>query len=185
MWAFLRHPLIVALVGIIITGLLVPYFARRWQNQQKALEVRVGLVTDMSECAMGLIARVQGVLRLTRDSHLSEEQQGKPPDELRAARKRLRAAREAFEVREAVVGTKLEVYFVDSDIPSRWDTLARELADLADLEGLEDPVGEAEHRAALRDDLLLDGLLDRKAVLIKDVLRAPWVFPTSWVPWRR
>lgn len=182
MWAWLRHPLTVALVGIVITGVLVPYVARRWQNQQKALEVRGDLVADMSECAMGLIARIQGVQRLMHGSRLSRKQQGK----LRDARARLNDERQKFEIREAVIGTKLEVYFGSSDIPDRWTTLARALADLAEVEGSGDALRKPDHRAALQGGLQLEGLLERKRRLIQDVLHASWeVFPTSWNPWRR
>jgi hypothetical protein len=202
MWDWLRHPLTVALVGVAITGVLVPYFARRWQNQQKALEVRAGLVADMSESAMGLMARVQVVHKLTQltdDLSLSEERQAKLREELHRAQDSLNAERQKFEVGEAVIGTKLGAYLRRGNIPERWTTLAEALTELVDLQGSEDAVHEKKHRAVLLERLqkldsapvdsqswptLVDAVAVRKAVLIKDVLHAPWVFRTSWIPWK-
>jgi hypothetical protein len=55
----------VALVSVAITGVLVPYFARLWQNRQKALDVQVPMVTDVSESTMILLGRLEAVHRLT------------------------------------------------------------------------------------------------------------------------
>ena len=55
----LKHPLIVLLVGALISGLLIPAFTRRWQNYQKALEIKTQLVSDLSKSIMGIVMATQ------------------------------------------------------------------------------------------------------------------------------
>jgi hypothetical protein len=53
---WLANPLVVTVVAAVLSGLLIPYVARGWQNHQKALEVKTGLVTQMSESSSGTVA---------------------------------------------------------------------------------------------------------------------------------
>jgi hypothetical protein len=48
----LRHPLVVLVATALLTGLLVPGITREWQLRQKAIEIKVGLVAEMSEAVM-------------------------------------------------------------------------------------------------------------------------------------
>jgi hypothetical protein len=137
MWAFLNHPLIVTLIGVAIAGVLVPYFARRWQDRQKALDVRVTLITDMSQASMGLMARFETVLNLAESADDSGGL-GRAWDDLKAERQK-------FEVREAVIGTKLEAYLKSPAIAQRWDKLAEAMTGLVELRG-SDAAHDAGHR---------------------------------------
>ncbi|HYT01989.1 MAG TPA: hypothetical protein VEP90_03000 [Methylomirabilota bacterium] len=40
----LIYPLVIVAFTVIISGLLIPYFTRRWQNHQKELELKADLV---------------------------------------------------------------------------------------------------------------------------------------------
>ena len=53
---WLASPLLITVVAAVLSGLLLPYIARGWQNHQKALEVKTGLVTQMSESSSGTVA---------------------------------------------------------------------------------------------------------------------------------
>jgi hypothetical protein len=53
---WLANPLVVTVVAAVLSGLLIPYVSRGWQNHQKALEVKTGLVTQMSESSSGTVA---------------------------------------------------------------------------------------------------------------------------------
>jgi len=196
----LRHPLTVAVIGVAITGVLVPYFARRWQERQKAWDVRVGLIADMSEASSGLMARLKTVRRLAEladNPGASKEMR----DELHRARDSLNAERHEFEIRDAVIGTKLQAYVRTPSpaIAERWTTLAEAMTELVELEG-SDAAHEAEHREKvlhlLRDlgPVPMDGqewgdvyraILYHKAALIRTVMKEPMVFRTSWIPWGR
>jgi hypothetical protein len=138
---FLEHPLVVALIPAAVVGVLVQKAAQQWQERQKTLDVLVSLVTDMSEAAMGLIARLETVLDLEEldDRHgadmLLKELKDKPYD---------------FQVRKAVAATKLEAYLKGSTIPHRWDTLAKAMTKFV---ALKQPNGAQQHRDRLVDEL--------------------------------
>jgi hypothetical protein len=171
MGAFLRHPLTVALIGVAITGGLVPYFARRWQNHQKALEVRVDLAAEISESLMGLVARVESVRDHTKlaQGSGSDEQREKFEKELNLVQDSLDTELLEFEVRKVVIATKLGAYLEDKTIGRRW----RDLAD-ATVKHIEANQGA--------NEALLEDLHASKADLTADVLEAPTVFGTSWLP---
>lgn len=46
---FLAHPFLLLVVGAIISSILVPIFSKRWQNRQKKLEIKIDLITKISE----------------------------------------------------------------------------------------------------------------------------------------
>ena len=52
----LSSPLLITVVAAVLSGLLLPYIARGWQDHQKALEIKTGLVTQMSESSSGTVA---------------------------------------------------------------------------------------------------------------------------------
>ena len=45
---FLGHPLVVLAIGAVLTGLLIPQFTQRWQDQRKALEIKADLIERVS-----------------------------------------------------------------------------------------------------------------------------------------
>ena len=53
---WLANPLLVTVVAAILSGLLIPYVSKGWQDHQKALEVKTGLVSQMSESSSGTVA---------------------------------------------------------------------------------------------------------------------------------
>jgi cytochrome c556 len=112
----LGHPLVVALIGAAVAGALVQHIAQRWQERQKAFDVRVGLVADMSEVSMGLMAHFEAVLAL---EELADEAGA------RAALDVVDARRQEFAARKAVVGTKLEAYLASPAMAERWGHVGR------------------------------------------------------------
>lgn len=52
----LSSPLLITVVAAVLSGLLLPYIARGWQDHQKALEIKTGLVTQMSQSSSGTVA---------------------------------------------------------------------------------------------------------------------------------
>lgn len=43
------YPLILLLVGPVITSLLIPWFTKKWEDRKKKLEIKVDIVSKMSE----------------------------------------------------------------------------------------------------------------------------------------
>jgi hypothetical protein len=164
----LKHPLIVLLVGALISGLLIPAFTRRWQNYQKALEIKTQLVSDLSKSIMGIVMA-------TQFAHIGAKSQ-KQADFDQAYRD--------WEIESAVIGTKLQAYFPDTTIPTEWTAFSELVTDFYALEGIgvDERSGHAADLAkrlgasgyqGARDWLTLkDGILDRKSALIQQVLKA-------------
>lgn len=46
---FLAHPFVLLIVGIVISSILVPVFSKRWQDRKKKLEIKIELITKISE----------------------------------------------------------------------------------------------------------------------------------------
>jgi hypothetical protein len=124
---------LITVIGAGILGGIVQYLTWWWQNQQKGWDIRVSLVTAMSEAAMGLMARFETVLDLGESADNSS---------VCAA---LNDASQTFAVNKAVVGTKLEAYLARPTIAKRWDKLADAMIDLVELRQL-DAAHHNEHR---------------------------------------
>src|SRR5262245_28005345 len=117
----LKHPLTVLLVGALISGLLIPTFTRRWQNHQKALEIKTQLVSELSKSIMEIIMAIQFV-------HL---------DAKSLTQADFDKAYRNWEIESAVVGTQLQAYFPDTTIPAEWTTFSALVTDLYALEGVD------------------------------------------------
>lgn len=46
---FLSHPFVLLIAGAIISSILVPLFSKRWQDRKKKLEIKIELITKISE----------------------------------------------------------------------------------------------------------------------------------------
>ena len=162
------HPLTVLFLTALVSGLLIPWITRRWNNHQKALEIKTGLVTDLSKSIMEMIMAIQ-YTRLGAPSHTQEAFD-------KAYRK--------WEVESAVIGTKLEAYFPQNDIPTEWTKFSNAITDFYAIEGV-GPDRRDEAQSKLWQSLgkrspLVEGdgawlelkneILHRKAELIKRVL---------------
>lgn len=164
----LKHPITVLLVGALISGLLIPAFTRRWQNHQKALEIKTGLVSDLSKSIMGIVMA-------TQFAHFGAKSQ-KQADFDQAYRN--------WEIESAVIGTKLQAYFPDTAIPTEWTAFSALITDFYALEGiasdkrsgfaagLAQRLGVTGGNQGPQDWLALrNGILERKAALIQQVLK--------------
>lgn len=56
-----RHPLFLLLTGALISGLVVPRLAQRWQDHRKALEIKAALVERLAGSVVALLTAVQFV----------------------------------------------------------------------------------------------------------------------------
>jgi hypothetical protein len=162
---FLAHPLVVLLVGAVVTGLLIPSLLRISRDRQKELELKTELVSEISESIMQMVTDIEFF-------HMNPEpprQKDKPSD----LKQELDEAHRKWRVRSAVIGTKLESYFPQTEIPSNWGTSVETIQRLYELKG-----EDWEH--------LKESILKMKAKLIEDVLKCPvLVFRPSWAFWLR
>jgi hypothetical protein len=112
----LGHPLLILLVGALISALVVPMLTRRWQDHQRALDVQTTLVSDMTESA----ERFAQAIRV--DQPFLQTPTTQPT--FREALKDLNAAERAWSVRWAVIESRLGAYYRGTRIPSDWGRLA-------------------------------------------------------------
>jgi hypothetical protein len=144
---FLAHPLFLLFAGAVVTGLLIPALTRRWQDRQKALELKTELIGEISESITEMVMAVQFV-------HLgatSMDQQ------------RFDEAYREWEARSAVIGTKLQAYFPRTAIPAEWAKLSEVVIDFYALEGVSDENQRSEyfHRINEKLSALLDSQYER------------------------
>jgi hypothetical protein len=170
MAGFLAHPLFLLLAGAVLTGLLIPALTRRWQDRQKALELKTELIGEISESITEMVMAVQFV-------HLgatSMDQQ------------RFDEAYREWEARSAVIGTKLQAYFPKTAIPNEWNALSEIVTDFYALEGVSDEKQRSEYSFRINETrstllgsqyeraeewgALKEGISMKKADIIRKVL---------------
>jgi hypothetical protein len=100
----LDHPLLLLLVGALVSGLLLPWLARRWQNHQKELELKTQLTTEITETVTAFAMVLQFV-----ELGASSQTQADFDDAYRE-----------WETNSAVIASKLSVYFGGTSLPDEW-----------------------------------------------------------------
>jgi hypothetical protein len=55
----LVHPLLLLIVGALLSSWLIPSITQRWQNHQKELEIKTNLASQISESVTGITMAVQ------------------------------------------------------------------------------------------------------------------------------
>jgi hypothetical protein len=128
----LRHPLFLLLVGVVFSAGFVPWVTRHWQNEQRALDIRTGLVAEMSACVMQFVAHLE---------HFHSRHQPGPPPAVSDNSKcpglddTLIPCYREFHVVSCIIGTKLEVYYPmkagGERISAAWRYLADSLLELS------------------------------------------------------
>jgi hypothetical protein len=128
---FLKHPLFLLVMGFALTGIIVPAITRLWQIRQKELEIKIGLVSEVSESVMMIVMAVQLV-------HVTRKRYPESADALSVSQKELDKRYVEWEVRSSVIGTKLEAYLPHTSLPKEW-TEFRDVAvnDFYALEGID------------------------------------------------
>ena len=143
---FLKHPFILLLTGFALTGLIVPTITRWWQIRQKELEIKIELVSEISESVMKFVMAIQF-------SHIAARSYGNHTEELSRIQHDLNNSYHEWEVRSAVIGTKLQAYLPDtSSIPEEWTDFGRVMQDFYAQEGM--PKGEIQTFAVSISDRL-------------------------------
>lgn len=120
MQEFLGHPLLILVTGALLSGWVIPRVTRGWHTQQKALEIKTDLVTELSKSIMEMITAIQ----YARLGTVSQTQ----ADFDNAFR--------TWEVDSSVIGTKLHAYFPETAIPGIWTNCTERIRDFYAIEGV-------------------------------------------------
>ena len=108
---FFQHPLVILLAGAIISGVLIPFFTKNWQNHQKSLDIKNDLVTEISKTVTTMMINVQYFLENTKkrsDGEQIEEQQ-KYNDNYKN-----------WTIAKDIITSRLEAYFPTQNITQQW-----------------------------------------------------------------
>jgi hypothetical protein len=138
---WLGNPLLVTVVAAVLGGLLIPHITRQWQNHEKALEIKTGLVTEMSESASRTVMSGRFIA-----AGLLEEAALDPS----AGQRAWNDGYQAWTTSSASIGAKLEAYFAGSDLGAEWRSFANVVTDFFDLSA----APSAGRRAEVREILL-------------------------------
>lgn len=112
---FLEHPFVLLFVGAIFSGVLIPFFTRKYQIHQKGLEIRINLVGRISQTVMGMITTIDSIVNNKRFEELDEEYR-------------------KFRVESAAIWAELESYFPNEkknfpneETGDKWHKLVEEI----------------------------------------------------------
>ena len=131
LYQWLSHPLILLLVGALISSYLIPALTRRWQEHQKELEIKIDLVDQINEAIIDIVMRIQFV-EIEAKSQTQEE---------------FDTAYREWEIKAAVIGSRIRAYLTE-DIYLDWDTYSRSVTGFYTLAGIFE---EAKRKESLRE----------------------------------
>jgi hypothetical protein len=109
--SLLGHPLVLLLVGALLTSILVPSCTRDWQHYEKELEIKRELVRDVSETT-GTFLQALSTAQVRSGSAARFPRVG-PPD---YAGKLV----DRWKVDGEVLGSEIQLYFPESELNDRW-----------------------------------------------------------------
>lgn len=130
----LKHPLFLLLVTALITQYLIPHITRRWQDHQKEIELKTGLVSEISESVLKVVIGTQ-FAELGAKSQSQEE---------------FDSYFREWEIQRAVIGSKIRGYFSDADLGTEWDAFSEIVTEVYALAGTTDPTFRKERLGKLR-----------------------------------
>ena len=108
---FFRHPLVLLTLGALISSLLVPWFTRKWQDHQKALELKSALAGQIAESATSTIIRSLAVHDEQRHHYSAAE---------------VKAWR-AWQIKSAAIEARLRAYFPNGTLADEWVGFTQEV----------------------------------------------------------
>jgi len=100
----LRHPLVLLVIGAVISSYLIPSFTRRWQDHQKALEVRSDLASQIAGSATSSIITSDAIFE-GRKRHPSRAD---------------RTAWLAWQIQSEAIEARLRAYLTDKTLAGDW-----------------------------------------------------------------
>lgn len=125
----LSHPFLLVLVGGLLTRLIVPALTRRWHTHQKELEIKIALVSEISESIVAFMTAIQVI-------HIGAKRFLENPQQWAGVQQDLTKAYRDWEARSAVIGVKLQTYLPHTQIPKEWTHLSTMIEDFYAFEGL-------------------------------------------------
>lgn len=108
----LQHPLLLLVVGALISSYIIPLYTKAWQDHQKELELKTDLVSEISDATASILTKTQ-VKKAVSNAPYSE----------------FYNAYEDWESSRAIIQSKINAYFSNSDLPPLWSNYSLILTD--------------------------------------------------------
>jgi hypothetical protein len=116
---WLAHPIVLLIVGALISNLLIPQATRQWQVDQKQLDIKTSLVSQISELATRFVMTVQFAEMGARSLSQADYD----------------ASFREWEIKQSIVASLLEAYFPNTSISNEWKDYCKALTQLYALSG--------------------------------------------------
>jgi hypothetical protein len=113
---FIQHPLLLLIVGAGITGIFIPWFTKRWQDNKVKTEIRLNLTQEMSKLIASAMGRIWTAIARYKRIAIAREQHTFSDEEATELYKQL----ETWNTRSCILSAKLKAYFPSSDIERKW-----------------------------------------------------------------
>lgn len=118
----LSHPLFLLLVGGMLSGVLIPYFTRIWQNRQKEVDLKIKLLIKISESVASIMNAVQ---KQELEPYLSDDD--------KSEWQKLKNASPEWERNVASIQAYLSAYFPADSIVESWVSFSGLMSSFYDL----------------------------------------------------
>jgi hypothetical protein len=152
----LSHPLVLLLVGALISGFLVPIFTNQWQLRQNELELKNSLISRINESISGLVWAVQ----------YAEVTSGHPVLSTRA-QENLDEYYRNSQIEREVIKSSLRAYFPNTQLPIEWVNLSSLVEDFYALTGVHDPSRREAHLQKIKQEYFAETTIDLHALIYK------------------
>jgi hypothetical protein len=106
----LSNPLLLLVVGGIITGLLIPYITTQWQNHQIELQIKTTILGKISQALAALLVARENMDIYNEGTRISNN----TPD-------LYQKQAGDWKISSAGIGSELSAYFPEDQITSKWD----------------------------------------------------------------
>jgi hypothetical protein len=100
----LSNPMLLLIVGAIISSIIIPYYTRQWQDHQKELELKTNLSDEINKAVSDIL--------VSADYKISA-----PSNDTVAILKN-------WDIAKAMISSKIKAYFSDIHIAQNWDNLS-------------------------------------------------------------
>src|SRR5687768_13752561 len=101
----LVHPITLLLIGAGVTSLLIPWFTKRWEDRKKELEIKVDIVSKMTEVRANVLAEASIEIELLKEDVEKE----KVYENLRK-----------WYGEVNIIRSKLQSYYGDTELAKTW-----------------------------------------------------------------
>lgn len=120
--AILSHPLLLLVLGSVITSILISRVSRHWQNHEKELEVKIALTSKISDSVTRIVMAVQfAEVRAVSQTQADYDK-----------------AYLEWEVKRGEISSEIRSYFPDLSIADAWDQYSGVVTDFYVLSGSPD-----------------------------------------------